>query len=442
MRERRTALSRQEVDIARLREQLLGAAVQEVVSGIRVRHGEAKLPRKPTLHAAIRAGQRDRRRRANLAAGRMVVLVGGGLGRGTTGAGWKIRSFTSICPSETRTNSEPTSWRRKPARRVLDERGVPDSMEGQEACESMKTRLSAAEAARDGIVREIVRAARVLQGGGGELHGEDLRSRLDAGIEASLARLYPRFPDADHRSWRVALNRVRDGGDQPFKIVGWHEAVARHPVALEVLDAVGTGNRGGAVRKKLAAAPYGWPQDAIDAALVALHGGDHLKAAHNGRPVQTAQLDQKTIGGAEFRPEKVRITVTQRTKIRGLYRLAGISAKSGEEAARAAEFLAALRKLASEAGGEPPLPIAPRPSWLDDLGPPHWQRAAPRDLQRQGRDRESDPGLDGSRGARPRAAAAVGVGHRPAPPRRRRTRHCPAGRGAARRDPVAAPAPR
>ena len=367
LRERRTALSRQEVDIARLREQLLGAAVQDVVSGIRVRHGEAKLPRKPTLHAGIEpdSGTGDAVRiwlRDEWSCS-WAEASGKARRRGTEDPVLHVH-----LPKRNADELRAHIVEAEAARRVLDERGVPDSMEGQEACESMKTRLSTAEAARDGIVREIVRAARVLQGGGGELLGEDLRSRLDAGIEASLARLYPRFPDADHRSWRVALNRARDGGDQPFKIVGWHEAVARHPVALEVLDAVGTGNRGGSVRKKLTAAPYGWPQDAIDAALVALHGGDHLKAAHNGRPVQTAQLDQKTIGGAEFRPEKVRITVAQRTKIRGLYRRADISAKGGEEAARAAEFLGALRRLASEAGGEPPLRAAPRPTWLDDLG--------------------------------------------------------------------------
>ncbi len=367
LRRRRTALTRQEVDIARLREQLLGGAVQEVVSGIRVRHGESKLSRRPALRTAIEPDAGD-----------------GDAVRIWLRDEWSCSWAEALGEAQRRGMEDPLLHVHLPkrsadqlrthiveaeaARRVLDERGVPDSMEGREARESMKSRLSAAEAARDGIVREIVRAARVLQGGGVELHGEGFRSRLEAGIEASLARLYPRFPDADHRSWRVALTRAREGGDQPFAIVGWHETVARHPVAREVLDAVGTGNRGAAVRRKLTAAPYGWPQDAIDAALVALHGGDHLKAAHNGRPVRTAQLDQRTIGGAEFRPEKVRITVTQRTRIRGLYRRAGVSAKSGDEVARTAEFLGALAKLASEAGGEAPMPATPRPAWLDDLG--------------------------------------------------------------------------
>ena len=175
------------------------------------------------------------------------------------------------------------------AHHVLDQRGVPDSPEGREACESMRSRLAAAESARNGIVREIVRAARVVQGGGEELHGEDLLDRLEAGADASLARLFPRFPDGDHRAWGVALKHARQGSDQPFVVVGWNDGVSEHPVAREVLDAVGAGARGSIVRKKLMSAPYGWPQDAIDAALVALpwrgppHSGTERPSAEDRR---------------------------------------------------------------------------------------------------------------------------------------------------------------
>ena len=50
-RERRTTLSRQEVDIARHREQVLHGTVQEIVSRLRPVQGEAKLRRKRALHA-------------------------------------------------------------------------------------------------------------------------------------------------------------------------------------------------------------------------------------------------------------------------------------------------------------------------------------------------------------------------------------------------------
>ncbi len=160
-----------------------------------------------------------------------------------------------------------------------------------------------------------------------------------------------------------------DGSDAPLVVVGWDQAVADHPVAREVLDAMGGGARGGAIRKQLLAAPYGWPQDAVDAALVALHGIGHLTATRNGRPLKTAQLDQTAINTTEFCPEKVRLTRAQLVAIRSLFSKADVRARGGEEGALAAKFLAALHKLASEAGGSAPLPAVPAPVWLDQLGP-------------------------------------------------------------------------
>ena len=107
------------------------------------------------------------------------------------------------------------------AQQVLDHFGVPASPEGREAREGMESRKANAEYARDEIVRELLRAAKVLQGGGSEVFGEGLPEKIAAGAEASLSRLYPRFSDADHRGWEAAVRRARDGSDQPFKVVGW-----------------------------------------------------------------------------------------------------------------------------------------------------------------------------------------------------------------------------
>lgn len=366
-REQRTTLSGQEMDIARHREQALHGAVQRIVSRLRPVQGEATLRRKPALHTnsdpdsgdldAIRIWLRDE-----------WSCSWKDVESEARGRGMEDPVLHVYLPMRSADALRGHIVDAEAARHVLDRRGVPDSPEGREACESMRSRLAAAESARDGIVREIVRAARVMQGGGGELHGEDLLGRLEAGADASLARLFPRFPDGDHRAWRVALKRAREGSDQPFVVVGWNDSVAEHPVAREVLDTVGAGARGSAVRKKLMSTPYGWPQDAIDAALVALHGRGHLTAARNGRTMQTAELDQTAITTTEFRPEKIRLTAAQRTAIRGLYRKADLQAKSGEEVARAAEFIGKLREVASQAGGSAPLPAAPLPPWLDELG--------------------------------------------------------------------------
>ena len=125
-------------------------------------------------------------------------------------------------------------------------------------------------------------------------------AKLETGGAASLARLFPRFPEGDHRAWQAAFKRAREGSGQPFAVLGWDGKVAEHPVSKRVLDVVGTGARGTQVRRTLEAAPYGWPRDAVDATLVALHRNGHLKAERNGRPVATAELDQTAIAKTRF----------------------------------------------------------------------------------------------------------------------------------------------
>ena len=364
-RERQTALRQHEVEMASRRDQLFGEKVQAVLSGVRLRHGETKLPRA----LALRAGE------SPAPAGDAVTVrlrdgwsgsLGGVQADARRGGGDDPTLYVYL-PKRSADALRDRLVEAEAARRVLDHYGAPASPEGRDARESMESRRRSAEQARDAIADDLLRAATVLQGGGGELFGADLKEKLTAGAEASLARLFPRFAAADHRGWDAALRRARDGSDQPLTVVGWDDATGDHPVAREVLAAVGAGARGAAVHKALKAAPYGWPQDAIDAVLVALHRGGQLRAARNGRPIAPGALDQAGVKGAEFRPERVPLATGQRIALRGLFGRLGIDARSGEEEARAPEFLAALAALARRAGGAPPLPPAPAPARLDEL---------------------------------------------------------------------------
>ena len=254
------------------------------------------------------------------------------------------------------------------ARKVLAARGMPASPEGLEAREGMKSRLAGAEAVRDRIIEEIVRVTRLFQGGGAEVFGEGLRAKVLKGAEASLARLFPRFSDGDHRGWGTAFKRIREGTGTPFGVVGWEEALNDHPVAKEVLLKVGAGDTGARVQAALIRAPYGWPQDAIDSGLLGLVAEGHLKAERNGLAVRTKELTQQTIRTARFLPETVRLTTAQLLQIRGLFRdLVRLQIKGGEEAAKAREFIAQCRELALGAGGDPPLPKVPDTRLLDEL---------------------------------------------------------------------------
>ena len=365
-REQRTAMARNEVEVAARREQLLSGTVQDIVGLVKPTHGAAKLRRRMALHVntppdaaqgdAVRVWLRDE---------------------------WSCSWAQVRADAQRRGMEDPVLHVHLPrksadrlrshivsveaAQRVLDHRGPPASKEGQEARASMNSRLKGTKAVRNEIAREIVRSARVLQGGGSEIYGDDLRAKIEKGAEASLARLFPQFHDGDHRAWRVALKRAREGSGQPFAVVGWDGRVSEHPVSRRVLDSVGTGARGSKVRGALETAPYGWPRDAVDAALVALHRNGHLKAERNGRPMATAQLDQTAISKTDFRPEKVRLTTQQRLALRGLFGKLGVRTKSGEEELRAPEFLGALKGLGGDAGGDPPLPAIPDTRFAEDL---------------------------------------------------------------------------
>ena len=365
-REQRTAITRSEVEIAARREQLLGGAVEEVVRSVRLVHGSATIRRKVALHVnmdpdaaegdAVRVWLRDEWSSS------WKQVREEALGRGMEDPVLHV-----YLPRRSAEELRRHIVGVEAAQRVLDRRGNPASTAGREARASMQSRLEGARAARDEIVRLIVRSARVLQGGGSEIYGDDLAAKLQAGGDASLGRLFPRFPDGDHRAWRVAYKRAREGSSQAFSVLGWDGKVAEHPVAKRVLDTVGTGARGTRVRRGLEAAPYGWPRDAVDAALVALHRNGHLKAERNGRPVATAELDQTAIARTSFRPERVRLSTRQHLALRGMFGKLGVRTKSGEEGLRAPEFLAALLGLAARAGGDAPLPSVPDTRFVKDL---------------------------------------------------------------------------
>ena len=373
-REERTRLSASEVEIARRRDQLLGEAVQRELRGVRLSHGEAGVARNVRPHFGTEDPDAHEGRERRQVADAVWIWVRDG---------WSCSEANVRADARRKGMEDATLYvhlakrgadefrahitSAEAARKVLAARGVPSSGEGQEARESMKSRLAGAEAARDRIVEEIVRMAKVFQGGGAEIYGEGLRTKAASGAESSLARLFPRFADADHRGWGTALRRIREGTGTPFAAVGWEEAVSGHPIAREVMSKVGSGATGAKVRAALETVPFGWPRDAVDAALLGLLADGHLKAERNGRPVRAAEVTQQLTPGVRFLPEKVRLTTAERLRVRQLFQRLEVGARSGEEAEKAPAFLAECGKLARTAGGAPPLPPVPDTRFLDNL---------------------------------------------------------------------------
>lgn len=254
------------------------------------------------------------------------------------------------------------------AQAVLNLKGVPAAKEGEEARASMESRRLQAERQLSELVRGVLQSAHVFQGGGNEVYeGADLAARLLSAGRESLVRLYPRFSEGDHPAYEVALKRAREGSDDPLQVVNWTRPTVEHPVAKEVLASVGAGETGAKVRKRLTSPPFGWPQDAIDAVLVALVKAGVLKALHNGQLQTPAMLEQTRIGSSEFRPERRVLTTTQRLDVRGLLQKAGIAVRAGEEELKAGPFLEEVLRLAQAGCGSPPLPEPRSLAGLDDL---------------------------------------------------------------------------
>jgi hypothetical protein len=254
------------------------------------------------------------------------------------------------------------------AQQTLDAKGTPTGAEGLEARQSLISRRDLAAQQRDELVRQVVANAKAFQGGGSELLQLTLAEKIDEGAKASLVRLFPRFKEADATgsAWESVIRRARDGADQPFQPVGYTGTTEQHPISQQVLSTIGAGKTGADIRKTLGGSPFGWPRDAVDAALIALHRSQSITATLNGVPVALGQLDQNKISKSEFRVERATLTVSDRLAIRKLF--SGlISCKTGEESAKAPEFLNALIELANQTTGPPPLPSAPTTTEIHDL---------------------------------------------------------------------------
>lgn len=260
--------------------------------------------------------------------------------------------------------------RMRAAESVLDIKGVPTTREAEEARDVMETRRRDAERNIEQIIRDVLSASKVFKGGGNELHALELVDKVQDGCDDALRRLFPNFDDADHKAWRVAMDRARKGDDSPLQAVAWKGSTEDHRVCKEVEAHVAGGKEGRHVRAHFEKPPYGWPRDAIDAALIALHAAGRLIASDDktGEAVQPRHLDQNRIPKTKFRTESVALGPKDRIAIKGLIQAAGIAVKPDDDLNQKAEdFLDRVTALARESGGEAPLPARPSTTHLEDL---------------------------------------------------------------------------
>ncbi len=367
-RQRESKLKNDTTNFDEQRDNLLGAEIDRIVRSIKLTHGAAKTARSLTVHRGsepptlngdtIPVWVRDQ------FSGSETELL-----NAARGAGVDSPILYVFIPRKSRDELLNAIATAQAADQTIHAKGAPATPEGQLARQSMESRRALAVQQRDNLVKEIVAGAKAFQGGGSELLQLTLEEKLKTGAEASLVRLFPRFKDADYSgsAWEASLKRARDGADQPFSPLKYDGPIEQHPVCQQVLATIGSGKTGTQVRKELEASPFGWPRDAVDAGLIALHRSQHVTATLNGVLVAPGQLDQNKIPKTEFRVEKTTLSLDDRLKLRKLYQVLDISCKGGEEAAKASEFLNSVLALATQAGGAPALPAPPVVTDIEDI---------------------------------------------------------------------------
>jgi hypothetical protein len=352
--------------IATERNQLLRARCTEQLKGIKLLHGASKAPRNIELHFGddepkagsdavpvwIRDGWSDSEKNV-LADARK--------------AGQQSPTVFVFLPAHASEALRDWIAHWQAAKATLDLRGVPTTDEGTAARSAMDTRFNDAERRVKHLIGEVLDGAEVYQGGGGEVGGLAVSSKVEAAAVTALARLYPEFSIADDPGWEKVVTRAKQGGGDCLAAVKHTGEIADSPVCKAILGSMGAGKKGKDIRSQFGGPPYGWPRDAIDGALLALMVGDLVSASQNGTRLSVKDLDQGKIGVADFRPVNVQFTTTQRIGVRTLLQVAGIPYKTNEEGAAVVALLDRMLALACAAGDEPPAPAKPSAAYLDEL---------------------------------------------------------------------------
>ena len=344
-------------------------AVTRALAGVRLLQGESRTPRNYALHWSLEPPPTD--------GSDVPVWVRDG---------WSVTERTVLHEAQAAGSESPTVFVFLPrqeadelnaalaghaaAEAVLAARAATQQTpEGIEARNSMQTRRDLERGRLDALVAGILSNARVYQGGGSEVTEGSLSGSVRQALEASLVRLFPQFHMADDSRWANVVRQASQGGPDALGALGYSGSAEQHPVCKEVLASLNGGPKTGLeVRRRFGGAGYGWPQDAVDGALMALLAADQVEALDRANSPKTARgLAQSAIGALTFRAALITITTIQRVAVRGLITGMGLPVRNGEEAEAVIRMLDHLRELAKEAGGEPPLPEVPQTNWVDEL---------------------------------------------------------------------------
>jgi len=256
----------------------------------------------------------------------------------------------------------------KAAAATLDKRGIPNTPEGIEARSSMETTRQTAEGKINELLAESFFGARIFQGGGNEIAGNNLQEMVLEAAENSLKRLYPQFDTADHSGWDKTYAKAQKGAPDALKAVGYDGEPVNNPVCKTILGIIASGKKGREIRAYFEEPPFGWSRDAIDGGLQVLLLAGLIRAQDNlGKVIDPKGVERKNIGKLSFKIESATVTTAQRIQIRKLIQKMNLQAKQGEELMVVPVFLQKMAQLADSAGGDAPKPPRPDTAFLDGI---------------------------------------------------------------------------
>ena len=366
-RNRVTRLTNQQHEIHHKRDALIRDDALSAVKGIKLQHGVSKVPRKVVCYFAEDP--------PGIAGHDIPVWIRDGWNcteksvlDAARAAGTDSPIVFVFIPKANADDLKNQIIRTEAAQGTIDFKGVPSEPEGREALNAMRSRQENAKGSQNELIGKIVNNAKVFKGGGTEQFELTLKEKVHSSCDDALDRLFPYFRDADHKNWPVVITRAKGGSDSPLEAVEWTGATEQHDVCKAIMHEIGANLDGKRVRSNFEDSPYGWPRDAIDGALIALHTTGHVTATFAGSPLSVGRLDHNKIAKTKFRVETITLTAKDKIKLRGLFQEAGLSAKSTDDlSAKASEFLDKLEHLGERAGGESPLPERPKMTHLSDL---------------------------------------------------------------------------
>lgn len=235
---------------------------------------------------------------------------------------------------------------------AINEKGLQSTPEGEQAKRSMETRQSQAKIAIEELIEKICDETIVFLAGGNKVLKGTFRDNIQEALNSIADRQFPDFKNkADFSNWGQAVIKAIAGNPDALNAINYTGDIGKHPVASEILRFMGNSAKTGKdIRNQFMKAPYGWPQDAVDALLIMLKNMQHIST--NETDLKVAKINQ-----ASFKKEIHILGAKEKIAIRKLFQDAGITCPPNHEIFQYSnEYLDKLKTLATQISGDSPRP--------------------------------------------------------------------------------------